>query len=150
MMARRTCLRCCREWKDGESEKTRIFSHPAPHSRICSPQSRIVAETASPRKRKRGPAESEQLVRNEDEVGDEDGWRWRDGMMAKRVKNQLVTRLPTSEELALKDVPPMQPVEVTVPQHDSSLSDRTSLSATRLSCDGPGIALIFGKFVDMY
>ena len=112
--------------------------------------SKAGGQTASPRKRKRGPAESEQLVRNEDEVGDEDGWRWRDGMMAKRVKNQLVTRLPTSEELALKDVPPMQPVEVTVPQHDSSLSDRTSLSATRLSCDGPGIALIFGKFVDMY
>jgi hypothetical protein len=70
--------------------------------------------------------------------------------MAKRVKNQLITRLPTSEELALMDAPLMQPVEVTVSQHDSSLSDYTSLSTTRLSCDRPGITLIFGKFVDIY
>jgi len=87
---------------------------------------------------------------SEDEVGDENGWQWRDGMMAKRVKNQLITRSPTSEELVLMDTTPTQLVEGTVSQHDSSPSDRTSLPATRVSCDGPGIALIFGKFVDMY
>jgi hypothetical protein len=70
--------------------------------------------------------------------------------MAKRVKNQLITRLPTSEELVLIDAPLTQLAEGTVSQHDSSSSDRTHLPATRLSCDGPGIALIFGKFVDMY
>jgi hypothetical protein len=35
--------------------------------------SKAGGQTASARKRKRGPAESGQLVRNEDEVGDEDG-----------------------------------------------------------------------------
>jgi hypothetical protein len=113
-----------------------------------------VSNSASAKKRKRGPADSGQLVRNEvevgDEVGDENEWRWRDGMMAKRVENQLITRLPTSEELVLMDAPPTQLVEGTVSQHDSFPFDRTSLPATRLSCDGPGIALIFGKFVDMY
>jgi hypothetical protein len=113
-----------------------------------------VSKSASARKRKRGPTDSGQLVRSEvevsDEVSDEDKWRWRDDMMAKRVKNQSITRLPTTGELVLMDAPPMQPVEITVSQHDSSLSGRTSLSATRLSCDGPGIALIYGKFVDMY
>lgn len=109
-----------------------------------------AGQTASARKRKRGPAESGQLVRSEDEVRDDDVWRWRDGMMAKRVKNQLITRPPTSEELALMDAPPTQPVEGTVSQQDNPLSDRTSLPATPFSCDGPGIALIFGKFVDMY
>lgn len=109
-----------------------------------------AGKTASARKRKRGPAESEKLVGNEDEAGNKDEWRWRDGMMAKRVKNQLITRLPTSEELALMDAPSTQPVEGTVSQHDSSSSDRTSMPAAHPSCDGPGIALIFGKFVDMY
>jgi hypothetical protein len=58
------------------------------------------------------------LVRSEVEVGDEvseeDKWRWRDGMMAKRVKNQLITRLPTSEELVLMDAPLTQLAEGTV------------------------------------
>jgi hypothetical protein len=71
-------------------------------------------------------------------------------MMAKRVKNQLITRLPTSEELVLMDAPPTQLAEVTVPQHDSISSYRTGLPTSRLSCDRPGIALIFSKFVDMY
>jgi hypothetical protein len=48
------------------------------------------------------------------------------------------------------DAPPTQLAEVTVPQHDSSSSHRTGLPTSRLSCDGPGIALISGKFVDMY
>jgi hypothetical protein len=109
-----------------------------------------AGQTASVKKRKRGPVESAQAAGSEDEVRDENEWQWRDGMMAKRVKNQLITRPPTSEELVLMDAPPTQLVEGTVSQHDSSPSDRTSLPATRLSCDGPGIALIFGKFVDMY
>jgi hypothetical protein len=70
--------------------------------------------------------------------------------MAKRVKNQLITRLPTSEESVLMDESLTQPVEKTVSQDDRSLSDLTCLPATRFSCDGPGIALIFGKFGDMY
>jgi hypothetical protein len=66
------------------------------------------------------------------------------------VKNQLIIRLPTSEELVLIDAPLTQLAEGTVSKHDSSSSDRTSLPATRLSYNGPRIALIFGKFVDMY
>jgi hypothetical protein len=107
-------------------------------------------QTTSAKKRKRGPVESAQAAGSEDKVGDENGWQWRDGMMAKRVKNQLITRPPTSEELVLTDAPPTQLVEGTVSQHDSSPSDCTNIPATRFSCDGPGIALIFGKFVDMY
>ena len=118
------------------------------------PDKTKASKSASAKRRKRGPADSGQLVSSEaeigDEVGDEDTWRWRGGMMAKRVKNQLITRLSTSEELVLMDAPPTQLAEGTVSQHDSSSSDRTSLPATRLSCDGPGIALFFGKFVDMY
>jgi hypothetical protein len=66
------------------------------------------------------------------------------------VKNQLITRLPTSKELVLIDAPLMQLAEGTVSQHDSSSSDRTSLPATCLSYDRPRIALIFSKFIDMY
>jgi hypothetical protein len=62
----------------------------------------------------------------------------------------LIIRLPTSEELVLIDAPLTQLAEGTVSRHNSSSSNRTSLPATRLSCDGPGIALIFSKFVDMY
>jgi hypothetical protein len=113
-----------------------------------------VGKSASAKKRKRGPADSRQLVRSESEVGDEigneDGWRWRDGMIAKRVKNQLIIRLPTSKELVLMDAPLKQLAEVTVLQHDSLSSHRTGLPTSRLSCDRPGITLIFGKFVDMY
>jgi hypothetical protein len=71
-------------------------------------------------------------------------------MMAKQVKNQLITRLPTSKELVLMDAPLTQLVEGTISRYDSSLSDRTSLPATCLSYDGPRIALIFGKFIDIY
>lgn len=60
-------------------------------------------------------------------------------------------KIASSEELALVDTVPSQPPEGTASQHDNSLSQHSHVStATLCSCDGPGIALIFGKFVDMY
>lgn len=70
--------------------------------------------------------------------------------MAKQVKNQLITRLPTSEELALRDASPTQSQDLVASQHDESISRRTSVPIDTSSCDGPGIALLFGKFVDLY
>jgi hypothetical protein len=53
-----------------------------------------VGKSAQAKKRKRGPADSTQLVRSEaevdNEIGDEDEWRWRDGMMAKWVSEEAV------------------------------------------------------------
>lgn len=48
---------------------------------------------------------------SEDEFGDDNECRWRDGMMAKRVKNQLITRPDIFEELALIDTLASQPPE---------------------------------------
>jgi hypothetical protein len=83
-------------------------------------------------------------------VGNDNEWRWRDGMTARLVKNQLITKPLTSVELAVVDSSLMQSAEGTVSQHGKSLPDRTSLPPTRLSCDGSGIAQVFGKLVDMY
>jgi hypothetical protein len=70
--------------------------------------------------------------------------------MVKRVKNQLIINEPTPQEPAQMHAPPAQLAVGTAPQHDSLSSHRTSLPTSRLFCDGHGIALIFGKFVDMY
>jgi hypothetical protein len=71
-------------------------------------------------------------------------------MMAKRVKNQLITRLPTSDELAMRDTPSSQLQDGTASEHGKSPSQRASVATDAPSCDGPGIALVFGKFVDLY
>jgi hypothetical protein len=102
----------------------------------------------------------------------EEWQRGKDGMMVKRVRNQLVRRLPTSEELIEADPSP-QPITTTQnsiasvgrydgdllprydgnlpPRHDSNLPPRhDGIRDDDSGCDGPVAALTLGKFVDLY
>jgi len=109
-----------------------------------------AARPLSAKKRKR---DGSGMVEQSDADGvvaavQEEWHRGKDGMMVKRFKNQLIRRLPTSEELAEVNSSPQLTQssaggDDVPPQHMGALSGDST-------CDGPGIALIFGKFVDLY
>jgi hypothetical protein len=94
-----------------------------------------------------------QHVVDEDVATVQEEWhRGKDDMMVKRFRNQLNRRLPTSDELAAVDSSP-QPTQSSVGsagRHDGVSSQHTSASGDGFMCDGPGIALVFSKFVDLY
>jgi hypothetical protein len=82
----------------------------------------------------------------------EEWHRGKDGMMVKRSKNQLIRRLPTADELAALDSSPRltQSSVDTTGERNVASHRHTDASGDGSACDGPGIALVFGKFVDMY
>jgi len=105
------------------------------------------------KKRKRGGSvEADRADEAEDCVADDGGWRsGKDGMMVKRVKNQLIRRLPTAEELAAAEMPSSELLPKAATQSDDdSPAQYDSQPASKASCDGPGIALLLGKFVDLH
>lgn len=114
-----------------------------------------AAAPMSARKRKRDrPGMVEQPDEDEDVATVQEEWhRAKDGMMVKRSKNQLIRRLPTSDELVSLDSSPQLTQssagqhDGVSPQHTGALGDGSGDGST---CDGPGIALVFGKFVDLY
>lgn len=121
-----------------------------------------AAAPVSARKRKRDrPGTVEQSNADADADDDvaaaqEEWHRGRDGMMVKRSKNQLIRRHPTSDELAALDSSPRLTQssvgspgrhDGVPPQHVGALDAGSGDDST---CDGPGIALVFGKFVDLY
>lgn len=113
-----------------------------------------AASSASARKRKRdglGMVEQSDVDANAAAVVEE--WHHgKDGMIVKRSKNQLIRRPPTAYELVSVDSSPQltqSSVSSTGERHIAS--DRhTDASSGGSACDGPGIALVFGKFVDMF
>ena len=113
-----------------------------------------AAGPVSVKKRKRdGLGPVEQSDADGDVAAVQEEWhRGKDGMMVKRSKNQLVRRLPTSDELAALDSSPQltQTSAGSAGGHDSVSSRHTGALGDHSTCDGPGIALVFGKFVDMY
>jgi hypothetical protein len=113
-----------------------------------------AAAPVSARKRKRdGPGMVEQSNADGDVGAVREEWyRGKDGMMVKRFKNQLIRRLPTSDELAALDSSPQltQSSVGSTGGHDGTSSRHTSALSDDSTCDGPGIALVFGKFVDLY
>lgn len=70
----------------------------------------------------------------------------------KRFKNQLIRRLPTSDELAALDSSPQltQNSLGSAGRHDSISPPHTGASGDDSTCDGLGIALVFSKFADLY
>lgn len=72
--------------------------------------------------------------------------------MVKRFKNQLIRRLPTSYELVVVDslLQLMESSVGSASRHDGVSSQPTSALGNDSTCDGPSIALVFGKFVDLY
>jgi hypothetical protein len=142
-----------------------FFSEDAPTDRLevtlaalASPsRSRPEYSAAAPvsaRKRKRdGPGTAEQPDVDGDVAAVREEWRrGKDGMMVKRFKNQLIRRLPTSDELATLDSSPQltQSSVGSTGGHDGISSRHTSALSDDSTCDGPGIALVSGKFVDLY
>lgn len=113
-----------------------------------------AAAPVSARKRKRdGPSVVERSDADEDVAAGQQEWhRGKDGMMVKRFKNQLVRRLPTSDELTALDSSPRltQSSVGSAGGHDGISSRHTGAFGDNSTCDGPGIALVFGKFVDLY
>lgn len=113
-----------------------------------------AAAPVSARKRKRdGPGVVEQSDADEDVAAGQQEWhRGKDGLMVKRFKNQLIRRLPTSDELTALDSSPQltQSSVGCVGGHDDISSRYTGAFSNNSMCDGPGIALVFGKFVDLY
>lgn len=113
-----------------------------------------AAAQPSARKRKRdGPGVVERVEAGESvEAAQEEWHRGKDGLMVKRVKNQLIRRPPTSDELATLDSSPLltQTSVVSADGRADVSPRRASEPNTRSTCDGPGIALVFGKFIDLY
>ena len=73
-------------------------------------------------------------------------------MMVKRFKNQLIRRLPTPYELVAVDSSPQltQNSVGSAGRHDGVSSQHISALGDDSTCDGPSIALVFSKFVDLY
>ena len=113
-----------------------------------------AAAPMSAKKRKRdGLGLPEQSNANDDVAAMQEEWhRGKDGMMVKRFKNQLIRRLPTSDELATVDSPPQltQSSVGSAGRQEGVSSQHTGALGDDSTCDGPGIALVLGKFVDLY
>jgi hypothetical protein len=113
-----------------------------------------AAGPASARKRKRdglGTVEQSDVDGNAAAVQEE--WhRGKDGMIVKRSKNQLIRRPPTANELVSLDSSPRltQSSVDTTGERGVASRRHTDAPSDGSACDGPGIALVFGKFVDMY
>jgi hypothetical protein len=118
-----------------------------------SRQDYSAAAPVSARKRKRdGRGIVEQFNADGDvAAAQEELHRGKDGMM-KRFKNQLIRRLPTADELATLDSPPQltQSSVGSTGGRDGISSRHTGALSDDSTCGGPGIALVFGKFVDLY
>lgn len=72
------------------------------------------------------------------------------GTMAKRVEKQLITNLPTSEDPALRDARSSEPQDSSTSPNDELSSQLSSVALYAPSCDEPGAASTFDKFLDFY
>jgi hypothetical protein len=113
-----------------------------------------AAGPPSARKRKRdGLGAVEQFDVDGDAATVQEEWhRGKDGMMVKRSKNQLIRRPPTADDLVSPDSSPRltRSSVDTTGERDVASHRHTDEPGDGSACDGPGIALVFGKFVDMY